>query len=128
MAGASHAGGNPPEQINWAEQFLVKLSRDMDEIKGMETRLLDRMDRMDSRMNRMNSELNGRIDQVNSRMNQMNDELNNRMNQMNNELNAKIDSSNKHSQILSVTMMIGILAAILTIVIAFGKQSGLMNP
>ena len=36
---------NPQQDsINWGEQYIIKLSRDMDELKGMEARLTDRID------------------------------------------------------------------------------------
>ena len=100
MAGETHTEQN---QINWAERYIMELSKSMDSIKedmrelrGMEARLSDRMERMDAK-----------IDKVND------------------DLNTKIDTANKHAQILAVTVSIGILAAIITVVIAFGKSMGL---
>ena len=110
MAGGTHTEQN---QINWAERYIMELSKSMDSIKedmrelrGMEARLTDRMDRMNenlnNRMDRMNIDLNAKIDAA----------------------NAKIDSVSKHTQILSVTVSLGILVAIITVVIAFGKSMG----
>ena len=103
MAGGAHTEQN---QINWAERYIIELSKSMDSIKedmrelrGMEARLTDRMERM-------------------------NENLNSRMDRMDADLNAKIDTANKHTQILAVTVSIGILAAIITVVIAFGKSMG----
>ena len=103
MAGGAHT---EQSQINWAERYIIELSKSMDSIKedmrelrGMEARLTDRMERM-------------------------NENLNSRMDRMDADLNAKIDTANKHTQILAVTVSIGILAAIITVVIAFGKSMG----
>ena len=114
MAGGAHTEQN---QINWAERYIIELSKSMDSIKedmrelrGMEARLTDRMERMNENLN--------------SRMERMNENLNSRMDRMDADLNAKIDTANKHTQILAVTVSIGILAAIITVVIAFGKSMG----
>ena len=125
MAGGAHT---EQSQINWAERYIIELSKSMDSIKedmrelrGMEGRLTDRMERMNenlnSRMERMNENLNSRMDRMDA-------DLNATIDRVNYDLNAKIDTANKHTQILAVTVSIGILAAIITVVIAFGKSMG----
>ena len=52
MAGGTHA---PEQPINWAEKYIEKLSRDMEDIRGME-------ERINSKFDNMQSDLQGRID------------------------------------------------------------------
>jgi len=48
MAGEAHLNG--VQEINWVEKYIDKLSRDMEEIRGMETRLTERINESNRHM------------------------------------------------------------------------------
>lgn len=47
MAGGTHA---PEQQVNWAEKYIENLSRDMEEIRGMEGRINSKIDNLQERI------------------------------------------------------------------------------
>ncbi len=87
MAGGTHAGGL--NEVNWLEKYIDRLSEDMKDIRGMETRM------------------NGRFDELNNRMNEMRDGLNN-----------KIDENSRHINNLVLAMVVGVGVAIVSAVIS----------
>ena len=48
MAGGVHLNG--VQEINWVEKYIDKLSKDMEEIRGMETRLTERINESNRHM------------------------------------------------------------------------------
>ena len=98
MAGGTHAGGL--NEVNWVEKYIDRLSEDMKDIRGMETRM------------------NGRFDELDNRMNEINDGLNNRMNEMRDGLNNKIDENSRHINNLVLAMVVGVGVAVVSAVIS----------
>ena len=105
MAGGTHAGGL--NEVNWVEKYIDRLSEDMKDIRGMETRMNGRFDELNNRMNEMNDGLNNRMNEMNNRMNEMRDGLNN-----------KIDENSRHINNLVLAMVVGVGFAIVSAVIS----------
>lgn len=91
MAGAISASTHEP--INWAEKYIERLSRDMEELRGMESRLSLKIDDV-------NKSLTARIDDVNK------------------SLTERIDTNNKQTQNIVIAMIVGLGAMTVAITIA----------
>ena len=98
MAGGIHA---PEQPINWAEKYIEKLSRDMEDIRGMESRI------------------NGKFDTMQNKFDGKFDTMQNKINSMQMDLQGRIDANNKQTQNLVLAMIIGIGAMTIAIAIAF---------
>ncbi|MBO6178739.1 MAG: hypothetical protein J6O04_06175 [Selenomonadaceae bacterium] len=92
------------EPINWAEKYIERLAKDMEEIRGMETRLTNKIDIF-------NQDLTAKINAVDLRLTEKL-EANNR------HLTERIDSNNKQTQNLVIAMIIGIGAMTVAITMA----------
>ena len=94
MAGGTQVLQNNSNQtINWAEKYIERLAKDMEELRGMEGRLTERIETV-------NKDLTERIDSVNK------------------ELTQRIDTSNKQTQNLVLATIIGIGAMTVAIAVA----------
>ena len=87
MAGAMRENLNQP--INWVEKYIERLSRDMEELRGMEGRLTAKIEAN-----------NAKIDNINQ------------------QLTERIDANNKQTQNLVLAMIIGIGAMTVAMTIA----------
>ena len=103
MAGGTHTQ-DMRQPVNWAEKYIERLSRDMEELRGMEARLIAKIDAN-------NAEINERIDTNIAK-------LDAKIDANNKELTERIDANNKQTQNLVLAMIIGIGAMTLAITIA----------
>ena len=94
--------------INWAEHYIERLAEDMKALRGMD----ERMRGMEERLNaKIDSKIDSKIDALESRLNNRMDRLDNRMDRLDN----RMDSTEKHVRNIGVTILVGIVAAIITI-------------
>ena len=119
MAGGIHA---PEQPGGWAEKYIEKLSRDMEDIRGMEGRLSGQINDLNGRMTGQINELNGRmtsqISEMNGRMTSQISDLNGRMNTMIDRFSAKLDDNTRHINNLSITIAVIIGVEVISAVIA----------
>ena len=92
------------EPINWAEKYIERLAKDMEEIRGMESRLTNKIDLF-------NQGLSEKISAFDARFTEKL-ETNNR------HLTERMDASNKQTQNLVIATIIGIGAMTVAITMA----------